>query len=60
MMRVNKWVVVGVGASAGLAFGIVVSVVTDLPLAPEIGTLAGGFVGFFVAAIFSRRPSDER
>jgi hypothetical protein len=35
-----------VGALIGLALGIVVSVTTDVPLAPEVGLLLGAFVGW--------------
>jgi hypothetical protein len=35
-----------VGAVIGLALGIVVSVTTDVPLAPEVGLLLGGLVGW--------------
>jgi hypothetical protein len=38
------WVYLVVGAVVGLALGIVVSVATDLPLAPEAG-LALGLLG---------------
>jgi hypothetical protein len=41
-----------VGAVIGLALGIVVSVTTDVPLAPEVGLLLGGLVGWL-----SRRNS---
>jgi hypothetical protein len=34
------------GAVVGLAIGIVVSVTTDVPLAPEGGLLLGGLVGW--------------
>jgi hypothetical protein len=34
-----------VGAIAGLSLGIVVSVTTDLPLAPEAGLLLGSLAG---------------
>jgi Flp pilus assembly protein TadB len=34
------------GALAGLALGIVVSVTTDLPVAPEVGLLLGALVGW--------------
>src|SRR3954464_8940800 len=37
------------GAAVGLALGIVVSVLTDVPLAPEVGLLLGGLVGWFCA-----------
>jgi hypothetical protein len=35
-----------VGAVVGLALGIVVSVTTDVPLAPEAGAVLGGLVGW--------------
>jgi hypothetical protein len=38
---------IGVGAVIGLALGIVVSVVTDVPLAPEGGLVLGGLAGWF-------------
>jgi hypothetical protein len=41
-----------VGAVIGLALGIVVSVTTDVPLAPEAGLLLGGLVAWL-----SRRNS---
>ena len=37
---------VAVGAVAGLALGIVISLSTDLPLAPEIGLVLGALVGW--------------
>jgi hypothetical protein len=40
-------VVIGISALVGLALGILVSVTTDLPLAPEIGLLLGALVGWF-------------
>lgn len=39
---------IAIGAAAGLAVGILVSIATDLPLAPEIGLLAGAGIGWFV------------
>jgi hypothetical protein len=42
------WAVV-VGAAIGVALGILVSVTTDVPFAPEIGLLLGGLVGWFSA-----------
>ena len=47
--RRNIWPVV-LGAAVGVALGIVVSVTTDIPLAPEAGLLLGGLVGWFSAA----------
>jgi hypothetical protein len=37
---------IAVGAIVGLALGIVVSVITDLPLAPEAGLVLGAIVGW--------------
>ena len=37
---------IAVGALVGLALGIVVSVITDVPLAPEVGLVLGGLVGW--------------
>jgi hypothetical protein len=37
---------IAVGAVVGLVIGILVSVVTDLPLAPEAGLLLGGLGGW--------------
>ena len=42
------WIVVD--AAVGLALGILVSVTTDVPFAPEIGLLVGALVGWFSAA----------
>jgi hypothetical protein len=47
--RRRIWSVV-LGAAIGLALGIVVSVTTDVPFAPEVGLLLGGLVGWFSAA----------
>ena len=40
---------VAVGAVIGLALGILVSIATDLPLAPEIGLILGGLGGWLSA-----------
>jgi hypothetical protein len=37
---------IGVGALIGLALGIVVSLLTDVPLAPEVGVVLGALVGW--------------
>jgi hypothetical protein len=37
---------IAVGAVAGLALGIVISVATDVPLAPEVGLVLGALVGW--------------
>jgi hypothetical protein len=41
------WFVV-VGAVVGVALGILVSVTTDVPFAPEAGLLLGALVGWLV------------
>ena len=38
--------VIVIGALVGLTLGILVSVTTDLPLAPEVGLLLGVLVGW--------------
>ena len=40
---------IGIGAGAGLLLGILVSVTTDLPLAPEVGLLLGALGGWLVS-----------
>jgi hypothetical protein len=42
-----------IGALVGLALGILVSVTTDLPLAPEVGLLLGVLVGW----LSQRKPA---
>jgi hypothetical protein len=37
---------IATGAAVGVVLGILVSVATDLPLAPEAGLLLGAFVGW--------------
>lgn len=39
-------VAMGVGAVTGLALGILLSVTTDVPLAPEVGLVLGAIVGW--------------
>jgi hypothetical protein len=39
---------IAVGAATGLALGILVSVITDVPLAPEAGLLVGALIGWFL------------
>jgi hypothetical protein len=40
---------IGIGAFAGFLLGLLVSVATDVPLAPEAGLLLGGGVGWFLS-----------
>ena len=47
--RTRIWIVV-VGAAIGLALGILVSVTTNVPLAPEGGLLLGALVAWFSTA----------
>ena len=39
-------VLIAVGAVTGFALGIVVSVTTDVPLAPEIGLVLGALIAW--------------
>ena len=48
----RTWLFLVVGAAIGLALGVLVSLTTDVPLAPEAGLVIGLFVGWL-----SRRVS---
>jgi hypothetical protein len=39
---------IAIGAVAGLVLGILVSVTTDLPLAPEVGVIVGALAGWLL------------
>ena len=39
---------IGIGAVVGLALGILVSVTTELPFAPEAGLVLGALVGWLL------------
>ena len=43
-MSAGVWI--ALGAVIGLALGILVAVITDVPLAPEIGAVLGGLAGW--------------
>jgi hypothetical protein len=43
---VSTGAAIGIGAVTGLALGVLVSVATDLPLAPELGLVLGALVGW--------------
>jgi hypothetical protein len=47
LAHVSVGAAIGLGALLGLAIGIVVSLVTDVPLAPESGLVLGGLIGWF-------------
>jgi hypothetical protein len=47
----ETWFFVGVGALIGLVLGILVSVTTDVPLAPEAGVILGALVGWLFRRI---------
>ncbi len=55
MGNVNRWLLAGAGAIAGLAIGIGVSLTTDVPLAPEIGALTGAAFGYTLGGVMNRR-----
>jgi hypothetical protein len=48
MVGMGTWLFLVVGAAIGLALGIVVSLATDVPLAPEAGLVIGLFVGWLL------------
>jgi hypothetical protein len=48
----GTWLFVLVGAVIGLALGILLSVTTNVPFAPEVGLVLGGLLGWL-----SRRPT---
>lgn len=45
------WIFLAIGAVVGLGIGIVVSVTTDVPFAPEIGVVAGAAAGWALRAL---------
>ena len=47
---------IALGAVTGLALGILVSVSTDIPLAPEAGLAAGALIGWLVRRRDTERP----
>jgi hypothetical protein len=56
-MSRQTWFVI-VGAVVGLALGILVSVTTDVPFAPEVGVLLGALVGWFSRGL-QHRPDPR-
>jgi hypothetical protein len=49
------WGFLVVGALIGLALGVLVSLATDVPFAPEVGLVLGALVGWFLR----RRSAPE-
>jgi hypothetical protein len=47
--RMSVGVAIAVGAVIGLALGILVAVIADVPLAPEIGLVLGALVGWLMS-----------
>jgi hypothetical protein len=45
--RKKRGTAIAIGAVIGLAVGILVSVATDVPLAPEAGLVLGGLIAWF-------------
>jgi hypothetical protein len=48
--RGRSWLFLVVGAGIGLALGIVVSIATDVPLAPEAGLALGALAGWLAGS----------
>jgi hypothetical protein len=46
LARVQRGTAIVLGAVIGLAVGVLVSVTTELPLAPEVGLILGALVGW--------------
>ena len=46
LAQVSMGAAIGIGAVVGLALGILVSVTTELPLAPEVGLALGALLGW--------------
>jgi hypothetical protein len=47
----RTWLFLGVGAVIGLALGILVSITTDVPLAPEVGIVVGLLIGWLLRRV---------
>jgi hypothetical protein len=52
--RRRMWFVVAAGAVVGVVLGILVSVTTDAPFAPEAGLVLGALVGWLVCRYGAR------
>lgn len=49
--RRRTWLFVGIGGMIGLGLGVVVSITTDIPLAPEAGLAIGLLVGWLMGRV---------
>jgi hypothetical protein len=49
--RRRTWLVVVIAAMIGLGLGVVVSITTEIPLAPEAGLLIGLLVGWLLRRV---------
>ena len=47
LARMSIGAAIAVGAVTGLALGIVIALITDVPLAPEVGLALGALGGWF-------------
>ena len=47
----GTWLFLVVGAVIGLALGVLVSITTDIPLAPEAGLVLGALVGWLTRRV---------
>ena len=52
--RLSLGAAIALGAVAGLVVGVLVSIATDLPLAPEVGLIVGGLIAWIW-----RRGADD-
>jgi Flp pilus assembly protein TadB len=51
----GTWFYLVVGAVIGLVLGVLVSVTTDVPLAPEAGLVLGALVGWLLLRVRTSR-----
>jgi hypothetical protein len=55
----KTWPFVVVGAGIGFVLGILASIATDVPLAPEAGLVLGALAGWFVRKLGKRSSKDR-
>ena len=54
--RMSTGAAIAVGAVTGLALGIIVSLATDVPLAPEVGLVLGALAGWLAGRDRGQTP----